>query len=213
MEQELGKKIDWVSADFTYDQLINGTANIPGYRTNAVCLPNSRQRFCTEQLKIYPIFKYCFTHYYGSMDDIILMNIGLRFDEQRRVNQWNCDKDKITYSNKCLLNNKRHQYISSEWRISQFPLNEEKITKRDVIQYWENKRWVFPEISNCDFCFFHTQKQQQQQSFNYPERLSWWIEIEKNSGKTFSKRSLDDIIFSQTILPVFGEDMPCSCTD
>ena len=214
LEQELGQKIDWVAAPFTFDELIAQTTNQPRYRSRMM-LPKSTNRFCTEQLKLVPIFWHCFLNYY--QDSPVLMSIGFRWDEPQRVENWSCDKDKFRYPFACsTLGTKRWQYKDIEWRISRFPLYEERITKQQVNEFWERKGWTFPIVSNCDFCFHHTDYQQRVQAIAYPERAQWWIEKEQQSGNTFGKRSLVDIL-SQGMLQIFNqpeeETSMCHCTD
>lgn len=136
LEQLIGKGIDWVAAPFTFDQLILQRTDYPGFRNNHPMLPNSRARFCTEQLKIMPIFWHCFLNYYEGTP--MMMNIGFRWDELRRVESWNCSKDKIRYPSSCsLLGRRQWQYLDVEWRISHFPLYEQRIDKFEVAKYWE----------------------------------------------------------------------------
>lgn len=174
-------------------------------------LPNARTRFCTEQLKLYPIFWHCYLSYWDG--DPLLMNIGFRYDEPQRVESWNCDKDKFRYPITCSTSGRKQwQYNSVEWRISQFPLYHERITKDDVRLYWERKGWKFPSVSNCDFCFHHRPVQQRVQAQLHPERAQWWIEMEELADATWGDRLLQDILSQRLIPDIYSESL-CHCTD
>jgi hypothetical protein len=69
LEQLLGQPITWLSG-VSFDALIKKQT-----------LPNERRRFCTSELKIKPIFEWCFLNF----DKPIKMNLGFMFDEFYRV--------------------------------------------------------------------------------------------------------------------------------
>lgn len=213
LEQLIGKRIDWVSADFTFDELIFQTTYYPSFRSGNPMLPNQRARFCTVQLKLMPIFWHCFLNYYEK-DNPVLMNIGFRYDEPQRVEGWTCDNDKFKFPFACSISGKKQwQYNQIEWRVSHFPMYETGITSEDVKDYWNRKNWVFPSISNCDFCFHHRPIQQQIQAKMYPERAEWWLDIESKTGSTFGKESLEKIL-RQTTLDIYEDNQSmCHCTD
>lgn len=210
LEQELGKEIKWVAAEHTLDKFIFGTTNEPGYRVGKMMLPNSTKRFCTIRSKLFPLFWHCFLHLYD--ENPLLMNIGFRWDEPRRVEDYNCDQDKFKYPSSCSLANKRYSHKSVHWRIADFPLYRDRITNDDVVRFWRNKGWTFPEISNCRFCFHHRDVQQQRQAQLEPENVRWWLEMESKANSTFGKRPLAEIL-DQPLLNVFDDSLPCHCTD
>lgn len=190
LEQKLGNKIEWVSAKETFDDLIN----------RKKMLPNSRMRFCTVELKLKPIFEFCYQTY-----GLTIMNIGFRFDEKKRANRMleNCDRAYyFTFKNK-----------KYEWRIPNFPLIENKVTHKQIIEYWNANNNNFPTVSNCDYCFFHQVTEQRQQLANYPDRVKWWADQEQKINHTFAKtHSFSDIIDPEKSikeLPLFS----CNCTD
>jgi len=215
LEQELGKKIDWVASQSSFDEVIK----------KKKMLPNHRHRFCTEETKLAPMFWHCYLNYLdnpkpevGINGDIsfyyepLLMNIGFRWDEPKRVEGWTCDKDKSKFPKSCSLSGRKQQQHSSiEWRVSQFPMYEAGISQMDVAKYWLEKGWQFPEISNCRFCFHHRDLQQQRQAELEPENLQWWLDQEEKSGHSFGERPLKNIL-TQPLLDVYDE-LPCHCTD
>jgi hypothetical protein len=211
LEQELGKAINWVASEFTMDDFILNQTDLPRYRTSQPMLPNAAHRFCTEQTKLNPMFWHCYLNYFDGKSPL-LMNIGLRWDEPKRVERWTCDKDRFKYPYACSLQSlKQWQYRSAEWRVSNFPMFDAGISSLDVAKYWLEKGWVFPEVSNCRFCFHHRDIQQQRQAELEPENLQWWIDMEEKAGKTFGNRSLKSIL-QQPLLNVYDEK-PCNCTD
>jgi len=231
LEQLIGKEITWVWGK-TYDRLIR----------NRSMIPNQAMRFCTEELKVYPIFNYTFSRVLsGEYDsekemfvcDPIEMQIGFRADEPHRVYKmlgarwgedgcWDWSRlgscENFQASLKCDIAGQfagKHRWAEKyEWRFRQAPMFLEGTTKQVVNRYWEKKGWEFPEISNCDQCFFHTSAEKRRQHQLHPERTSWWIDQEVKIGNTFDKRgSLSEILFGDPI-PLFDDEQEsCACTD
>ena len=189
LEQDLQKEIIWVYG-VTYDELIK----------NKKMLPNSRHRFCTTELKIKPIFNWCWMNILkpkldkqGSFVSVtpVFMNIGFRFDEGKRVNraltQGSCEKS--DFATRCdivgTFKGKHRRIKTCDWRIKNFPLYDNKITKKEVEEYWKSQGYIFPEVSNCDYCFFHTPDQITKQYSRYPQRHTWWKEKENEIGAKF----------------------------
>lgn len=213
LEQKLGKEIKWVANEFTFDDFIESSTDLPHYRSGKTLLPNSRTRFCTQNLKIYPIFWHCYLNHFQATDPSpILMNIGFRFDEQKRVAQWNCDKDAMRFPVSCSISGqKRYRWQEiRDWRISQFPLFAEKIKEEDILRYWNKEGWEFPLVSNCRFCFFHSDQEIAHQVHLEPENLEWWIEQEERAGKSFGNRPLLERINNPSYKP---KQSSCFCTD
>lgn len=230
LEQELGQEIIWVAGD-NYDEIIR----------HKKALPNNRQRFCTELTKIKPIFEWCYMNLLeptfhrvtGSIKSYlpVEMNIGFRADEFKRVFKalnvnWNSDIKQYNWSESgscerwkqplsCDIQGQfkdRHRYVDfDEWRVRQFPLFEDNVYKEDVVKYWIKKGWKFPDISNCDYCFFHTKHEIEKQLLNHPERFNWWCDKEKENGYTF-KNKQNYLSFINTDNNV-EEEFDCNCTD
>jgi hypothetical protein len=157
------------------------------------------------------MFWHCYLNYFDG-ETPLLMNVGFRWDEPKRVESWTCDKDKFKFPKSCSIHGRKQQQHSSvEWRVTQFPMHEHGISKLDVAKYWLDKGWQFPEISNCRFCFHHRDIEQQRQAELEPENLQWWLEQEEKTGHTFGKRPLKNIL-AQPLLDVY-DHAPCHCTD
>ena len=207
LEQELGQAVEWTAAQITYDDLID-----------TGMLPNRLTRTCTHQLKLEPIFWHCYLNYYdGELP--LLMNIGFRSDEGKRVERMgDCKHSKYKFSPHCDLSGQfagKHRWIELDWRINSFPMWENDISKSEVVNFWLEKGWVFPQISNCDGCFFHRPQELWYQYQTYPERMQWWADQEEKLGVTFNKEQSYERIFSDQ--PLFDvrvdKDEACNCTD
>lgn len=231
LEQLLGKEIVWVAGE-TYDKVIN-TVGYGKY------LPNRYRRYCTQYLKFKPIFEWCYLHLLqpvlssnGNLESFypIEMNVGFRADETKRVYKaLNAIKEEnglynFSDSGSCLkwdsslkcditgrFRNKHRHTSFTDWAFRQFPLFENNITHDIIKEYWSNKGWIFPEISNCDFCFFHKKEELKRQLELYPERFDWWATKEIETGGYFSK----SIVYSDFINldSSLEDDFDCNCTD
>lgn len=52
LEQLIGKKIDWVAAPFTFDELIHQTTNYPGFRGGATYVTQSKSAILHSSIKV-----------------------------------------------------------------------------------------------------------------------------------------------------------------
>lgn len=212
LEQRMGKAITWVGADFDLEDFCDGTTDLPGYRTGAPMLFNSRRRFCTVEQKILPIAK----HLFMSSTDLdsppspVMMQIGFRADEPKRVENWNCKNDKVKIAVSSSLKTRKTTYLRYEWRVSDFPLYRAGITSQDVISFWDKESIKFPSISNCRLCPFHTDSQLQAQVASNPAIAEWYTKREALSGHSFGKRSLTERINKPDFRP--GNGTSCQCT-
>jgi hypothetical protein len=220
LEQLGGRKITWVASDWTYEDLVMGQTNIPGKQMPA--LPNGVQRFCTQWLKLYPIFYHCYNFWLPRGQ--ILMNIGFRFDEPKRVKKYDggCKLNRITFADKCDITGRfkgKHRWVKDFWwRDIQFPMYYAGIKKADVNKRIAETGIIYPEISNCAYCFFHKAEEHRRQYELNPEQAEAWIDLEDKvsfyHGKdiTFDKRyRLEEVLFKgvNNNPGVSG----CMCTD
>ena len=162
-------------------------------------IPNIMMRFCTIELKIKTARRYL-----RSLGITQYQNfIGFRYDEQKRI-----------------YNYKEH------WKTVQtsFPLNDAKITKPMVLDYWRNKPYDLetpPILGNCDLCFLKGKNAIIQILREQPELADKWIEDEKIVNATYingisyskmlelSKRPY----FKQQSLFDLEPSFNCSCTN
>lgn len=203
LEQLLGKEIKWVSSELTYDDLIK----------EKQALPNRTVRFCTQELKIKPIFNYCYFHLWNN--EPVLMNVGFRSDENDRVVRMNnCKNLTMKYPYKCMWPERQYRKqrkTTVEWRVLDFPLWRNGIPKETVVNYWKNKNIVFPSVSNCDFCFFHKSSEHLEQLKDNVDRALWWVNMEERTGNTFTKNKAFSEILKGNVK--VNESFTCGCTD
>lgn len=171
LEQLLDSEIIWVSSELTFDELIDLKQ----------AFPSRRMRFCTQFLKIKPIFDYLYLHHYNG--NPFYQQVGFRYDENRNLN--NCSKHKLPIY--CHIKSKRQKWLEIDLIERTYPMIIDKVTHDTVKQWVQKKGLIFPEISNCDFCFFHTKNEAIIQALNYPDRANWWINQQKKIKKPNEK--------------------------
>ena len=128
-------------------------------------LPNRVTRFCTTELKIKPMERYLRSIGFDSWD----CAVGIRHDEDNRYRRM---KGKAP---------ERWEYI--------FPLYDFKITKKQVHEFWKQQPFdlqIPSEHGNCDFCFMKGLAKKVAQAKQMPQKLDWWIDIERKTGKRFT---------------------------
>jgi 3'-phosphoadenosine 5'-phosphosulfate sulfotransferase (PAPS reductase)/FAD synthetase len=169
-------------------------------------LPNTRARFCTVELKIRTVHRYCRSIGWGSWNNMI----GIRNDEQRRVAKMKSD-------------------TKSEEPI--MPLNNAKITKSDVHKFWLSQKFDLdlPLINgetiggNCDLCFLKSLPKILTLVAQKPSRSDWWSEQEQwaatqtnGDGNRFRidrPRYADIHNFVDRQGDMFDESIDCFCGD
>lgn len=131
-------------------------------------IPNQYFRFCTMELKINTLRRYLKSK---GITEYTNYN-GIRYDEPHR---W-----------------------SKAQENTELPLVKWKITKKEVLEFWSKQTFnlkVNDPYGNCDCCFLKGKGKLMKIAKEKPELLQYWIDIEKNSGRTFKK----DISYSQIL--------------
>ncbi|QBQ73993.1 hypothetical protein kac68v162_gp145 [Nodularia phage vB_NspS-kac68v162] len=233
LEQKLGKEIKFLASDRTFDDVIRAK--------NA--LPNRRTRFCTIEMKLKPIFEWCYLNLLNptlgdtslTINNVVEMNIGFRWDEAQRVFRnlgasyssetksldWSTSGgcEPLDFSHKCDIAGTfkgKHRWIkSADWRFKQFPLYTDRVTQSDVRAFWDkHPPFIFPEVSNCDYCFFHRTEEMEKQFKANPIRYFWWNDKEREMHRTFGDKRLKDRFASDTPqTDSYDFNEACSCTD
>ena len=149
-------------------------------------IPNQYFRFCTMELKINTLKRYLKSK---GITEYISYN-GIRYDEPHR---W-----------------------SKAQENTELPLVKWKITKKDVLEFWNKQNFdlnVNEPYGNCDCCFLKGKGKLMKIAKERPELLQYWIEIEKNSGRTFKKDiSYQQILsISQNQIDMFLDDPGFDC--
>jgi hypothetical protein len=207
LDNKLGSPVVWVASRYPLESYVMGETDIPRYRTTPM-LFNKSKRFCTVEQKIKPIAEWLYVNH-GT--DPVCMQIGFRADEPSRVTDWKCSNDKIKMPISCnTFGTKMHKYLSYEWRVPVFPLYNDGIAKDFIDEYWKEQPFVFPLVSNCRFCFNHTDLELAQQYQENPALATWWAETEEITGHTYGTRPIMERIRT----PQSGQRKAiCHCTD
>lgn len=184
LEQLLGSEITWVRG-MSFDDLID-----KGLQTR---LPSWARRFCTDKMKLLPIFLWWFFE----INEKCNMRIGFRTDEFDRMIRFFNNSDPTNYSipTYCkTYGNKQQKHTKFNWRFCEFPLIKDQIYKEDIERYWSQNKLIkgdlftedreieFPVISNCVGCFHKS-----------PETLSAMAEINFSKMQWFANQELKDM--------------------
>lgn len=200
----IGKRIIWIEynpdPEIWFNIVSYQTASRNGepfaalIRKRKYC-PNRVARFCTQDLKIRPIKKYCQRiqgwEHWTSM-------VGIRYDEP---NRWAKSKSV-----------ERNEVFDVE-----HPLVAWKVTKPQVLAYWQNMAFdleLKEHEGNCDLCFLKSKKKKQAIARKNPEKFDWWIEIEEEvNGRftlEFSYKDLRNWVIQQPEFS-FDDSIDCFC--
>ena len=174
LEQFIGQKIDWVSGK-TFDEIID--------RGDKRYLPNVTQRFCTQIMKLEPIFEW----WRNNFNDPVKMRIGFRANEQRRA------KNMIEKTNengilkfKAIVgkskNGKRNKWANIAWQKPEFPLIKDGLFKDKIQSYWKDKPVRFAYMNNCVGCFHRNEILLKHMSQRHPNKYQWFVDAEENCG-------------------------------
>lgn len=125
-------------------------------------LPNPISRFCTTELKIRTIRRWCVLSFGRSITWTQV--VGLRADEPRRVER--------------ILDPARQKKTGREARQVAVPLAAAGITKADVLAFWRAQpfdlRLKGEWEGNCDGCFLKRRAFIARLWQDHPERAAWW---------------------------------------
>lgn len=198
LEQYIGREIIWVRGK-SFDDVID-----LGTQTR---LPSWARRYCTEQMKLEPIFEW----WMYEIGEVCNMRIGFRFNEYDRMERFfnysNPTKFKIPVS--CSLKGQRLQrHQEFHWRYCHFPLIKNVITEADIINYWQKNGFVggnlfeerrqikWPVISNCVGCFHKKPETLSVMANMHPKKMKWFAMQEEKDMGTW----LDSKITYQTLI-------------
>lgn len=159
-------------------------------------VPNIMARFCTQELKVRTVKRYCKKILkWKNWTNIV----GIRYDEPQR---W------ITSKN----------IASKECYDVEHPLRTWKIIKEDTLKYFQKMPFdlmINDLDGNCDFCFLKGRKKKRLIARTHPERLDWWIKMEEQTGGTFFKefsvRQLKRKIDQRPELFAIDDTVQCIC--
>lgn len=144
LEQHLGKKINILTGD-TFDHVLKYSGR---------CLPDPLRRFCTEEMKVKPMFEW----WKKEINEPALFRIGYRKGEEKRAvkmikklnSNGNLEIKTIVGKSK---NGKKNKWGIVEWQKPEFKLIENLITKDYVENYVKDLPIRFSDKNNCGNCF------------------------------------------------------------
>ena len=165
LEQMIGKPIEWLTGD-TFEQVLAKRKNY---------LPNQRTRFCTSDMKIKPIAEFC----RNEIKEIVSTRLGIRYDEENRVN---FDNIYFKFHNGYSKNG-RNKWITEKYRELEYPLVDNKIEHYQIYKWSLNTSLDFPKDSNCVGCF-HKPIQQLRKNFDdEPLKMQWFADQETKRSR------------------------------
>lgn len=172
LEQYIGKKIDWVTG-VTFEQMIELPQNN--------VLPSPLRRYCTEYLKVIPIFKW----WQKEINEVIEMRIGFRANEQNRANNMNKQLVNGLYGVKHIVGKTkdgRNKWDKTYYQKPVYPLIniDNPINKIDIENYWKNKKVRFAEINNCVGCFHRNEILLKKMWQTHENKMQFFADLEKN---------------------------------
>lgn len=162
-------------------------------------VPDRSRRFCSEQLKVNTIKRYCQSLGWKRWTNVV----GLRADEGARIDE-------------------KRAYDAAHPGLfkSVFPLADAGIQEFDILKYWRGGIFGFDlqldsdgDGGNCDGCFLFSSDRTGRMFRKYPERMAWWPDKEKQYGtKTMrpdmSYAQIRDIALNQGVLS-WGDGAAC----
>jgi hypothetical protein len=195
LEQYIGREIVWLSEN-TFEHVIKKHSNY---------LPNIMSRFCTTDMKVFPIAQWC----YDNTDLPIEMRIGFRANEMSRAKNMierqanGIENFKFRVGEK----NGRNQWKELPYRKVYFPLIDEGIFKDKIEAFWKDKPVRFAYQNNCVGCFHRNELMLKHMSVKAEKQFDWFVEQEQKNGCTFKSGVTYEKIKSHKLqLDLFDDD-------
>ncbi|RVC47609.1 3'-phosphoadenosine 5'-phosphosulfate sulfotransferase [Mesorhizobium sp. M4A.F.Ca.ET.090.04.2.1] len=194
--------IEWRNSGIGYERVGLNSASRDGEPFHELIskkqrLPNGAERWCTEYLKVRPIFalmRHLLGLEPGSYEEIV----GLRYDEGMRIFR-GLDR------------------AAKDGRRMSYPLSRAKIRKSDVSAFWEHQPFFLdlePWEGNCDLCFQKGKGIRKRIIRDHPGVQTWWLDEENRIGAQFDKRdSVADLVEQVRLTPMLWEALADSLDD
>jgi hypothetical protein len=168
LEQYLGKKIEWVTSEYSFEDII----------LNKKTIPNPSQRFCTSMLKIIPMQQWWFKNF----DEPIEVRLGFRANEKRRAKKTLESLNENGFISAKLIigkhKNGNNKWKTFNWQKPRFPLIEDNIYKDDIQNFWKDKTVRFAPINNCVGCFNQNPILLRKRFDWHPNKMNWFVKQE-----------------------------------
>ena len=172
LEQYIGQRITWLVGD-TFEEAI---------RKKTGFLPSPLRRYCTQTMKIRPMFEW-FWKKYGSSDETVVTQIGFRHGEHRRAKAMldRCNERGVMEYKGVVgrLPDGRQKWKVVEWQVPKFPLIENGITRDVVKNFWKDKPVRFAPLNNCVGCFHQNPILLRKRFDTDPEKMEWFAKQER----------------------------------
>ena len=169
LEQYIGNNINWVTGK-TFDEIIKRS-------DGKKYLPNVTQRFCTQEMKLKPLFDW----WNSNFDEPLEMRIGFRANEQRRAKTMmeKTNNDGILEFKTIVGKRKtQNKWANIAWQKPVFPLITDNIYKDNVESYWKDKPVRFAYMNNCVGCFHRNPVLLKHMSERNPNKYQWFSDQE-----------------------------------
>lgn len=160
LEQKIGTEIIWLTGE-SFDQIIE----------NRKRLPNRMWRFCTQEMKMKPIFNW----WKENIGEEVEMRLGYRYDEMERSERFSEQMRVVVGRTKT---GNRNRWGNVRWRTGRFPLIEDKIIQPTVRNWSLTSGLTFPKDSNCVGCFWKADQQLRKNWEDNPEKMQWFSDKE-----------------------------------
>lgn len=152
-------------------------------------LPNWQERWCTEFLKVKPMFGFMRAN--GFDLGQFIECIGLRDDEGLRIFR---GLERATH----------------DGRTVRYPLAKAKVCKADVMSFWARQSFdlgLEPWEGNCDLCFMKGRGIRKETIRRQPQRAVWWHDQEIGRSGFFDRRDrVADLVRDVDVSPQFDFD-------
>lgn len=189
LEQYIGQEISWVTGK-TFEDIIEPYG----------ILPNIKSRYCTTEMKLYPIAYW----WLKNIGEPVEMRIGYRANEGRRAKTMieKLNKDGLSEIKLIVGKTKtgnRNRWKTMGWQKPTFPLIsvDNPIYKIDIQKYWKDKPVRFAEINNCVGCFHRNATLLKKMSIEHPNKYQWFIDQENIKMKKVNRTGMNKYVYAQ----------------
>jgi len=213
IEERWGVHINWLEwcPEMDFKPVTYNTASRKGEPFKQLIekknyLPNGKERFCTQFLKVYTMVYFMKAMGYDEFTNYV----GLRADEPWRVHK----RKRI-----------ENKYKKVEWE-DEFPLYQNGTTIEMINEFWRKHNFkleVPPGCGNCDGCFMKSTETLIGIEQRETGTLKWWADMEhivqsKGKDARFKKyRTYADMSEfadkQEELFPIGNDVIDCTCTD
>jgi len=191
LEQFIGSKINWVSG-LSFEDVVSLPENN--------LLPSPLRRYCTEHLKLKPIFEW----WQKEINEVVEMRIGFRANEQRRSNNMKKKLVNGLLGIKHIIG-KTKTGNSNKWKTTYFqkptfPLisKDNPIFKDDIEEFWKNKNVRFAQLNNCVGCFHRNEILLKKMWNTHENKMQFFSNLEEDrTYKNDTLKANDNITYKK----------------